>query len=158
MLRTAVLFVLVAIFLSLPFTSPNLSSSFSSLTNAFTVRIALTSSSTVPLSLSTVDWSTEYIGATWRTIEKSTIPSIGTMMMKTTASSAFIEKEKITPRTSITGALTSGLRPLFIVFCITVISLVMRVTSELVSNLSMFENAYLCSFSYSLSLILAPQP
>ena len=52
-----------------------------------------------------------------------------------------VEKENRSPRTSMTGALTSGRSPLLMVFCITVISLVRRVMSELVSYLSMLENA-----------------
>ena len=125
----------------LQLTSSNFSSSKVPLTKAFTVLIARRFSSTTEFKPSTVFCRMEYIGATRRTMEKRTNPRIGVRMMKTSASWAFIEKENTMPRTSITGALTRGLRPLLIVFCMTVTSLVILVTRELVSYLSMFEKA-----------------
>ena len=62
--------------------------------------------------------------------------------MKIRASSAFIVKDRMTPRISSIGLLTRGLRPLLMAFCITVASLVSLVTREDVSNLSISEKEY----------------
>ena len=91
-------------------------------------------------------------------MRKRTRPSSGVMTRNTSASSGFMVNEKNTPRAHMTGALTSGLSPLLTAFCMTVTSLVSRVTSDEVSYLSMFEKAYDWIAAYSARLMLAPQP
>ena len=157
-LMTAALLVSLPALRSLAFTSPNLRSSYPSLTKALTVLIARRSSSTTPFRPSTVFCRTLYIGATRRTMAKRPMPSRGVMMTNMMASSAFIEKEKKMPSSSIIGDLTRGLKPLLMAFCITVISPVSLVTIDDVSNLSIFGKAYSCIRLYSACLILAPQP
>ena len=59
---------------------------------------------------------------------------IGVETRKTHARRASIQKANATPSTSSTGPRTSGRSPPFTAFCITVTSVVMRVTSEEVSK------------------------
>ena len=81
------------------------------------------------------------MGATLRTTQKRITPSTGVHTRKTRASSAFIHMDRPMPITSITGERTSGRSPPLTAFCSTVTSVVMRVTSEDVSNRSRLEKA-----------------
>ena len=68
-------------------------------------------------------------------------PSTGVQMMNTSASRAFIIMERPMPMTSMTGLRTSGLTPPITAFCMTVTSVVMRVTRPELSKRSRFSKA-----------------
>ena len=81
------------------------------------------------------------MGATFLTTANSIRASTGAQTKNTIASLAFIIKERLTPMISMIGLLIRGLKPPFMAFWITVTSVVIRVISDEVSNLSKFENA-----------------
>ena len=64
----------------------------------------------------------------------------------------------MSPHTSMTGPLSMGLKPITRAFCITVTSVVMRVTREDVSKSSRLEKARSCTWAYSASRRPAPKP
>lgn len=67
--------------------------------------------------------------------------STGAQTTNTSASRAFIMKERPTPMQSMTGLRTRGRRPPFTAFCRTVTSVVMRVTRLEVSKRSRLPKA-----------------
>ena len=98
------------------------------------------------------------MGATFRTTQNRITARMGMHARNTRASRAFIQKEKPTPKISITGPRASGRSPPFTAFWRTVTSVVIRVTREEVSNRSRFTKANFWTRSYWASRIRAPQP
>ena len=92
-----------------------------------------------------------YRGLTLRTIRARMSPRTGVQITKTRASLAFMAKDSPMPSRSITGPRTMGRRPPLMAFCITVTSVVIRVTRDEEENRSRLEKAKLWSFSYSAS-------
>ena len=78
---------------------------------------------------------------------KTIPPSIGIIIRRIVASRAFIEHAIIIPPISIPGDRIAIIRSIRTIFCIWVMSLVRRVTSEPVEKLSMFLKENFCTFS-----------
>ena len=82
------------------------------------------------------------MGATLYTIKASTAASTGTQHRKIRLSRAFMKKASPTPMISMEGPRTMGRSPPLTAFCSTVISVVIRVISDEVSNRSRSEKEY----------------
>ena len=82
------------------------------------------------------------MGATRRTTQNRITPNSGVQKKNTSARRGLIHTEKPMPRISITGARTMGRSPPLMAFCKTVMSVVMRVTSEEDSKRSRLAKEY----------------
>ena len=106
------------------------SSSYSSRTKALTARMAVRFSWMAALTLSMQTCSFPYRGATLRTMKNRMQARTGVQITNTRARAAFIQKARKSPMMSITGPRTMGRMPPVMAFCMTVMSVVMRVIRE----------------------------
>ena len=142
-------------FFKSPLARRNFSFSWSSRTNDLTTRTLVTFSCTVAFSRSSFSCMAENRGKPRRTKPKIETNSTGIATANTTESDGRMVMAIISAPIIIPGARILIRSIILTKFCTWVTSLVKRVTSEPVENLSIFANEYCCTLRYTSTRISA---